>query len=190
MSSHSRRAVVLAAVAGLLLADAESVQAAEPVWNMAPCVTVDSMKRSATESQNYIMLDVKVAQCATIVAGGGFRLATYAAGAPTGDAPGYNVRHFDPASPGIAESFTMAAAPASAGPYGVCVLAGQNRRVGCVRLTVARTDDRLKIDVRPLHNAAQLVGKDVVTTPYTGVHFPESMAGGAGRTGNACGTCY
>lgn len=113
MSSHSRRAVALAAAAGLLLADVQPVRAAVPVWNQAPCLTVNSMKDSAT----------------------------------------------------------------------------QDRRVGCVTVTVGRTDDGPAIAVRPLHHAAPLVEKDVVETPYTGVHFPESMEEHAGLSG-ACGTCY
>jgi hypothetical protein len=86
----------------------------------------------------------------------------------------------------LSATFQPTEAAAATGPYGVCAQAGQNRHVGCVTVTVGRTDDGPAIYVRPLHNADPLVAE----TPYTDVHLPEPMQGNPHTNGSACGTCY
>lgn len=189
MPSTGRR-VLAASIAATLLTTAAPAQADPVPWAMAPCVTMSSMEPASKHYSTYIVLEGFAVQCDPVVENGGFRLATYSSAAPTGDAPGYNVRLFPSATVGAVRHFGATAVPATVGEYGVCVLAGQLERVACYWVRVASTTaGDLNVVAVPLATDASLVDKDVVTTPYTGTILPPPPKSPP-KTNPACGTCF
>lgn len=187
MFSTVRGSAVVAAITGLLLGTAATARAGTIPWAMAPCATVDALEIGSEHYRGYYVLQGRVSQCGPTVADGGFRLATYAADKPTGDAPGYNVRLFGSAAVGAVRPFGAAAVPLTPGEYGVCVLAGQDERIGCYRFVVSGSG--VSILPTELSPDAPLVNKAVVTSPYTGALRPPAAIKDGG-TDPACGTCF
>lgn len=182
-------------LAGMLLATTGTAAAAQagPVeWSMASCVTVDTAATeiSAEAAAGFFVLVGSVTQCDPVVAKGGFRLGTYPETAPTGDAPGYNVRLFPSAVAGSVRRYGAYAVPQRAGTYGVCVLAGELQRVDCRKFVVTGSGRTATVAVSQLDTNSPLVDKAVTTTPYTGSITPPGVKGDPETTNPACGTCF
>jgi hypothetical protein len=189
-SSHNRRLATVALIAGVLLTAAGPAQADTVTWSMAPCVTGVDMEPSPRNYAGYVVLEGAATQCGPVTDNGGFRIAAYPANATTGTAPGYNTRLFRSTVVGESRSFGVAALPMISGEYGVCVLAGQDQRLGCYRAVVTTGGGDATAVLRPLATDAALVAKEVVMTPYTGAIIPPRAPGKSNPTNPACGTCF
>ena len=190
MATKARSWAATASITGILLAgSAAPARAADSVdWTMAPCVTVEGMQPGFMLNWLYNMVEGAVAQCGPVVEAGGFRIATYSPDEATGFAPGYNVRLFDSTEVGEVRYFGAAALPAEEGEFGLCVLAGDNERVGCYRAEVTFGESTYEDVLSPLPTDDPLVDKDVVTSPYTGARGPTRGVETGPRP--ACGTCF
>ena len=192
MSTYNRRSVAVAAIIAFVLCTAtpayatvRPVPASLHAWRMAPCVQAEGMLMEPS-GENYLgtlVLQGWAVQCAPVVLGGGFRIATYPAGEPVGYAPGYNVRSFGSTAVGAVRSFGALAVPNTPGEYGVCVLGGGSARVSCQQVIVA--GDAAGSSWRLIAPDSPLVDKDVVATPPTGAIVP-----GDEDVNPACGTCF
>jgi hypothetical protein len=190
MATNARSWAATASITGILLAgSAAPAHAADPVaWTMAPCVTVEAMQPALNTDHLYNVVEGTVSQCRPVVRAGGFRIATYRPDGATGFAPGYNVRLFGSTRAGKVSHFGVAALPTEEGVFGVCVLAGDNERVGCYRAEITRGEESYEDVLFPLPTDDPLVDKDVVTSPYTGSRFPSTGVIIGGQP--ACGTCF
>lgn len=190
MSKTVRGWAATTLLTGLMLAaSAAPARAADPVpWTMAPCVTVETMQSGPMLNWLYNVVEGTVAQCGPVVEGGGFRVATYRADQATGTAPGYNVRLFASTEIGAVSHFGMAALPTEEGEFGLCVLAGDNERVGCFRAVVALGEWTYEDTLFPLSTQDPLVDRPVVTSPYTGARGPSRGVSVGPRP--ACGSCF
>lgn len=190
MATNARRWAATASITGLLLAgSAAPARGAGPVdWTMAPCVTVEAMQPGFMLNWLYNMVEGTVSQCGPVAEAGGFRIATYYPDQATGFAPGYNVRLFASTAVGEVSHFGMAALPTEEGEFGLCVLAGDNERVGCYRAVVTEGEWTYEDVLYPLATDDPLVDKDVVTSAYTGARGPTRGVDNGPRP--ACGTCF
>lgn len=192
MATKARGWAATALITGLLLAaSAAPVRAAGPApipWTPAPCVTVQSMQPGLQLNLHYNVVEGRVSQCRPVVAGGGFRVATYQADQATGIAPGYNVRLFSSARAGEVVHFGMDALPLEAGVFGLCVLARGNARVACFRAEVRVGEETFEDTLSPLSVRDPLVNKPVVTSPYIGARGPGLELETGPRP--ACGSCF
>ena len=190
MATNARRWAATVSITGMLLAgSAAPARAADPAdWTMAPCVTVVDMQPGLDQSRLYNVVEGAVAQCGPVVEAGGFRLATYRPDGATGYAPGYNVRLFASTDVGEVRDFGAAALPTEEGEFGLCVLAGDNERVGCYRAEVTFGESTYEDVLSPLPTDDPLVDKDAITSPYTGASGP--TRGEENSAWPACGTCF
>jgi len=197
MSTYQRRSVAVAAIIAVVLCIAAPAYAvvppvAVPAWRMAPCVRADDMlmEPSGETYLGILVLQGWAVQCAPVVGGGGFRIATYPAGEPVGYAPGYNVRSFGSTAVGTARSFGVLAVPNTPGEYGVCVLGGESVRVSCQQVIVA--GGTAASSWRLIAPDSPLVDKDVVATPPTGRIVPDDPGRlpGDKYVNPACGSCF
>jgi len=198
MSTYNRRSVAVAAIIAVVLCIAAPAYAgvrpvpASAAWRMAPCVQADDMlmEPSGETYLGILVLQGWAVQCAPVVLGGGFRIATYPAGESVGYAPGYNARYFGSTAVGAVRNFGVLAVPNTPGEYGVCVLGGESERVSCQQVTVA--DDTAASSWRLIAPDSPLVDKDVVATPPTGAIVPgdPGRLPGDGDVQPACGTCF
>lgn len=190
-NSHRRAVATVAALTTLSTAalPAAAASAAAVPWTMAPCATAVLDETTLDTNGGWLVMNGTAVQCAPVAGDGGVRLAVYPAGAATGTAAGYNVRLFRSAEPGAVRSFGAAVAKPVTGDYGVCVLAGAEERITCVRLFVLRTQspNRLSVTWQPLDPADPLVAKPVDAYTYTGSVFPPVNGD---PTGGVCGTCF
>jgi hypothetical protein len=154
-------------------------------WSMAPCATAVLAETDPDPGGRWMVISGAAVQCAPVVSGGGIRLAVYPAGGATGTAAGYNVRLFPSAEPGATRPFGAAIARQVAGEYGVCVLAGEDVRITCVRVTVSAGG--ASATTVPLDPGDPLVLKPIVAGTYTGTVQPPVRPGEP--VGN-CGTCF
>lgn len=190
MSPRSLRATLVAvALAAATLGTATPAVARDLIqWNMAPCATAVLSEAEWDHGARMFVVNGAATQCEPVVSSGGVRIATYLPGAATGAAPGHNVRLFPDATPGAVRIFGAAAVPSTPGDYGVCVLAGDQRRVSCAAVRVSATAGRPVASVEPIAPDAPLVDKPVVTSPYTGAVAPPPPA--KDGPGGTCGTCF
>jgi hypothetical protein len=107
----------------------------------------------------------------------------------TGTAAGYNVRLFPSEEPGAVRGFGAAVLPRAAiGEYGVCVLAGDNSRTACARVSITRTSSHFPhITLEPLKPDVPLVAKPVNASAYTGTVYPPVRPR---RPGGVCATSF
>ncbi|MEU4626890.1 hypothetical protein AB0G04_43820 [Actinoplanes sp. NPDC023801] len=158
-------------------------------WTMAPCATARLYDTELDSNQRWLVISGSGVQCAPAVSDGGIRLAVYPAGQSTGTAAGYNVRLFPSTDPGATRGFGAAIARPVAGEYGVCVLAGDNVRITCARVTVSRlAPRRLNILMQTLEPSDPLVVKPVEAGTYTGTVLPPVRPGEPGS--GVCGSCF
>lgn len=179
-----RLAGALTMAATLVLAAPAPAQAA-PLWSMAECVEADLRTAQQDTESEWLVLSGTGTACVPVSSTDGFRIATYRPGEPTGVGKGYNIRLFDRAYTGQrpARDFAAAIGRAEPGEYGVCLLAGDNERVGCGLITVVEDEKVVTVTLTPLPVDAPLVAKAVVTSPYTGRSNPPV-------TGGVCATCF
>ncbi|MEV6596807.1 hypothetical protein AB0M36_08085 [Actinoplanes sp. NPDC051346] len=196
MRNPRHRAVTIAAALATLFPGAVPAAAqpaarqAEPVpWAMAPCATAHLSETELDPDGSWFVTFGGAVQCVPVVSGGGIRLATYPAGESTGTAPGYNVRLFPSADPGASRAFGAATMPRRAtGEYGVCVLAGDDSRISCARVTISKDSSGVpRAATEPLDPDAPLVTKQVVAGTYTGTVHPPTRPG---NPVGVCGTCF
>ncbi|HYN92333.1 MAG TPA: hypothetical protein VES42_00585 [Pilimelia sp.] len=186
MSRHRRAALTLVAIAaGFLTASPAAADPGTPVpipsWVGAHCAAAELTGIRYNAPDAVFVAFGTATQCGTPVPDAGFRVATYTAAASVGTSPGHAARLFPAKAPLAAVPFGAAVLPPAAGRYGVCVLAGQWKRLTCVAADV--TAD-LQISVAPLPTDDALVAKVVHARPFGAWPPPGEEINGT------CGTCF